>query len=152
MRQPEEEEENGGDGAGVMVGLAVDSDDDADDDNGSGGSGGGYEANVQAVKVIPALLPVAVVSNPPAGGAVKQEQKSEALNGRYTCPYCSKMFVHRWMMERHMISHTGAKPYSCSRCGNVFSLQSSVVRHLRTVHKDEVGTTDLSSLVVKVSN
>ena len=70
-------------------------------------------------------------------------------NAKYTCQWCHKRFVHKWMMDRHITSHTGARPYKCISCSRRFSLQSSAVRHVKNVHKSSVRGEDASSMVVK---
>jgi uncharacterized Zn-finger protein len=52
----------------------------------------------------------------------------------HKCTFCAKAFLHRWMLERHLTRHTGAQPYSCTKCGRRFSLQGSASRHVKNVH------------------
>ena len=67
----------------------------------------------------------------------------------HTCFACPKAFVNKWMLDRHILTHTGEQPYHCSICLRRFSLQASCLRHVRHVHKDAEGV--LSSYIVKVS-
>ncbi|CAO3702331.1 unnamed protein product [Rhizopus stolonifer] len=56
--------------------------------------------------------------------------------GKYYCPYCEKAFNRPSSLRIHTYSHTGEKPFICSKegCGRTFSVQSNMRRHLR-VHK-----------------
>ena len=67
----------------------------------------------------------------------------------HACFACPKAFVHKWMLDRHILTHTGEQPFACSICLRRFSLQASCLRHVRHVHKDAQGV--LGSYVVKVS-
>lgn len=37
-----------------------------------------------------------------------------------SCPFCQQNFTDRRYLVRHMIRHTGYKPYSCTHCGKYF--------------------------------
>ncbi len=78
-------------------------------------------------------------------------QQNKDLQPTYNCPFCAKPFHARWMLERHLPSHTGQRPYKCMRCERRFSLQSSAVRHVKNVHKNEDfdAEAEASSMVVK---
>lgn len=73
------------------------------------------------------------------------------LNSKFDCPFCGKSFVHRWMLERHQLTHSGQQPYKCNQCGRRFSVQSSAIRHVKNVHKNELAATKekVSDFIVK---
>ncbi|PIO22730.1 hypothetical protein AB205_0022320, partial [Aquarana catesbeiana] len=50
----------------------------------------------------------------------------------YSCPECGKCFVHKSSLNKHQRSHTGEKPYSCPECGKSFSDNSHFYRHQKS--------------------
>ena len=67
----------------------------------------------------------------------------------HACFACPKAFNHKWMLDRHLLTHTGEQPFACSICLRRFSLQASCLRHVRHVHKNVSGL--LGEYVVKVN-
>lgn len=53
-----------------------------------------------------------------------------------SCSICQKAFKERHKLKRHMMIHTGEKPYSCTYCGKAFSLEYNLNTHVR-VHTGE---------------
>lgn len=51
----------------------------------------------------------------------------------HSCFACTKVFTHKWMLERHMLTHTGEQPFACSICLRKFSLQASCLRDRKSV-------------------
>ncbi|CAL1579097.1 unnamed protein product [Knipowitschia caucasica] len=52
-----------------------------------------------------------------------------ASYGGFRCDQCGKTFTVKWRLISHQSVHTGAKPFSCSKCGTRFSRRDSCVRH-----------------------
>lgn len=49
-----------------------------------------------------------------------------------SCPFCNQKFTDRRYLVRHMIRHTGYKPYSCTHCGKHFYRE--IYCRLHSVH------------------
>ncbi len=90
-------------------------------------------------------------SPPPPPPTTSSQQQQQQQQPMFHCPFCAKPFHARWMLERHLPSHTGQRPYKCVRCERRFSLQSSAVRHVKNVHRGENfdAEAEASSMVIK---
>ena len=51
----------------------------------------------------------------------------------HMCTTCGKRFYSNTNLNRHMLIHTGDKPYECDVCGRRFNQKSSMVSH-KLVH------------------
>ncbi|KAK5980948.1 hypothetical protein GCK32_003567 [Trichostrongylus colubriformis] len=54
---------------------------------------------------------------------------------------CSKMerrYAHRYLLSRHLRSHTGSTPYACDQCGSQFATRERMRLHQRSIHMPEV--------------
>ncbi|KAF7237308.1 hypothetical protein EYD10_15975 [Varanus komodoensis] len=56
--------------------------------------------------------------------------------GRSVCPVCSKGFTRKSSLNRHLIIHTGEKPYKCSNCGKSFNRKTNLIAH-EVIHSEE---------------
>ena len=52
------------------------------------------------------------------------------------CQYCSKGFLNRSQLSRHMVVHTGERPWKCGRCGKTFQQKAHLTGHYGRVHLD----------------
>ncbi|BES99730.1 ZnF_C2H2 [Nesidiocoris tenuis] len=61
-------------------------------------------------------------------GTKKRSAYSLAPN-RVSCPYCSREFPWTSSLRRHILTHTGQKPYKCDSCPLLFTTKSNCDRH-----------------------
>ncbi|KAM9332182.1 ras-responsive element-binding protein 1 [Pholidichthys leucotaenia] len=84
------------------------------------------------------LKPVASVATTTAATAVPPSKgKKNAYSNsvqKMTCPYCPRVFPWASSLQRHMLTHTGQKPFPCPKCDAFFSTKSNCERHLLRKH------------------
>lgn len=54
---------------------------------------------------------------------------------RSKCPECHKDIVGS--LKRHLLTHTGDRPYKCSCCGHGFNQSANCARHIRALHHNQ---------------
>ncbi|EZA51198.1 Ras-responsive element-binding protein [Ooceraea biroi] len=64
----------------------------------------------------------------------KKSAYSMAPN-RVICPFCQRPFPWTSSLRRHILTHTGQKPYQCAHCSHHFTTKSNCDRHLLRKHK-----------------
>ncbi len=64
-------------------------------------------------------------------GSVGAKKKSaySAAPHKISCPYCSRKFPWTSSLKRHILTHTGDKPYKCASCPLLFTTKSNCDRH-----------------------
>ena len=59
---------------------------------------------------------------------------NKKISNAYSCADCRKTFCTPSKLERHKMSHTGVKPFSCDICFKSFNQKIHLQNHMRTVH------------------
>ncbi|XP_075045974.1 zinc finger and BTB domain-containing protein 40 isoform X2 [Mixophyes fleayi] len=54
----------------------------------------------------------------------------------HPCPSCEKIFSAPSLLERHIVTHVGGKPYNCEICDKAYQQLSGLWYHNRTHHPD----------------
>lgn len=65
------------------------------------------------------------------------DQANDHLSKSMKCDYCDKLFPpgSMYMYKRHVVIHTGEKPYNCDICSKAFSDKSNLKYH-KLIHSD----------------
>jgi len=63
--------------------------------------------------------------------SIQQKQLKKAKN---MCGYCGKVFQNNSRLERHIRSHTGERPFSCTLCGDRFKQKCHLTVHMKRHH------------------
>ncbi|KAJ2941067.1 hypothetical protein O0L34_g13196 [Tuta absoluta] len=53
---------------------------------------------------------------------------------KYPCPMCDKIFDRQHILKSHIRTHTGERPYQCSKCPAAFSQAGILGTHMKLVH------------------
>ena len=62
---------------------------------------------------------------------------SGSKNKLFTCIECSYSSGHKSHYTRHLLTHTGQKPFVCKMCDKGFSEKGKLVVHIRALHTGE---------------
>ena len=52
--------------------------------------------------------------------------------GTFPCEFCDKVFVNRYHLQSHLVTHTGERAFDCRHCGKSFGRKSTLRAHMTT--------------------
>ncbi|XP_003787896.1 zinc finger protein 831 [Otolemur garnettii] len=79
------------------------------------------------VNIVGALPVLSPGLGPPLGSPGKLRNA-----GKHLCPHCGRDCLKPSVLEKHIRSHTGERPFPCATCGIAFKTQSNLYKHRRT--------------------
>ncbi|XP_071757701.2 transcription factor HIVEP3 [Centroberyx gerrardi] len=77
---------------------------------------------------------------PEGGGPSKRGEKKPQKPGKYVCTYCGRPCAKPSVLQKHIRSHTGERPYPCAPCGFSFKTKSNLYKHRKShAHRIKAG-------------
>ncbi|PGH03952.1 hypothetical protein GX51_03789 [Blastomyces parvus] len=64
-------------------------------------------------------------------GTTKTAIPAKDADGKFPCPHCNKTYLHAKHLKRHLLRHTGDRPYMCVLCKDTFSRSDILKRHFQ---------------------
>ncbi|XP_054248051.1 zinc finger protein 831 [Indicator indicator] len=87
----------------------------------------GQTLTLNIVSTLPVLSPPNSCVNASIGSPGKSKKA-----GKYICKHCGRDCLKPSVLEKHIRSHTGERPFPCTICGIAFKTQSNLYKHRRT--------------------
>ncbi|OJJ46686.1 hypothetical protein ASPZODRAFT_2002042 [Penicilliopsis zonata CBS 506.65] len=73
----------------------------------------------------------APITNGVNGTAKSTTIPAKDADGKFPCPHCNKTYLHAKHLKRHLLRHTGDRPYMCVLCKDTFSRSDILKRHFQ---------------------
>ncbi|XP_066538636.1 transcription factor HIVEP3 [Hoplias malabaricus] len=107
-----------------------------------GPSGGSYSSSL-----LEASTQVSRVQRTPAQpsqevqeGTPSRRERRPQKPGKYVCTYCGRPCAKPSVLQKHIRSHTGERPYPCVPCGFSFKTKSNLYKHRKShAHRIKAG-------------
>lgn len=62
----------------------------------------------------------------------RKGEKKPPKPGKYECTYCGRLCAKPSVLQKHIRSHTGERPYPCPPCGFSFKTKSNLYKHRKS--------------------
>lgn len=73
-------------------------------------------------------------------GSPKRGEKKPQKPGKYVCSYCGRPCAKPSVLQKHIRSHTGERPFPCDSCGFSFKTKSNLYKHRKShAHRIKAG-------------
>nr|XP_023663432.1 transcription factor HIVEP3 [Paramormyrops kingsleyae]XP_023663433.1 transcription factor HIVEP3 [Paramormyrops kingsleyae]XP_023663434.1 transcription factor HIVEP3 [Paramormyrops kingsleyae]XP_023663435.1 transcription factor HIVEP3 [Paramormyrops kingsleyae]XP_023663436.1 transcription factor HIVEP3 [Paramormyrops kingsleyae]XP_023663437.1 transcription factor HIVEP3 [Paramormyrops kingsleyae]XP_023663438.1 transcription factor HIVEP3 [Paramormyrops kingsleyae]XP_023663439.1 transcript len=73
-------------------------------------------------------------------GAPPRRERKPQKPGKYVCTYCGRPCAKPSVLQKHIRSHTGERPYPCVPCGFSFKTKSNLYKHRKShAHRIKAG-------------
>lgn len=70
----------------------------------------------------------------------RRGEKKPQKPGKYVCTYCGRPCAKPSVLQKHIRSHTGERPYPCPPCGFSFKTKSNLYKHRKShAHRIKAG-------------
>ncbi|XP_059140511.1 uncharacterized protein LOC131928465 [Physella acuta] len=66
---------------------------------------------------------------------VKKKSHHKKKEKTNVCDVCGRGFAEKYTLNRHMLTHTHVKPFSCSKCNMSFSRSDGLAKHMAAGHR-----------------
>ncbi|XP_035606352.1 transcription factor HIVEP3-like isoform X1 [Oncorhynchus keta] len=74
------------------------------------------------------------------GSPSKRGERQLQKPGKYVCTYCGRPCAKPSVLQKHIRSHTGERPYPCVPCGFSFKTKSNLYKHRKShAHRIKAG-------------
>ncbi|XP_010772556.1 transcription factor HIVEP3 [Notothenia coriiceps] len=78
--------------------------------------------------------------NPEGVSSPRKGEKKPQKPGKYVCTYCGRPCAKPSVLQKHIRSHTGERPYPCAPCGFSFKTKSNLYKHRKShAHRIKAG-------------
>lgn len=105
-----------------------------------GPSGGSYSSScLKSSTPLPQGIPSCLSQDVKDGTTSRRERKPQKP-GKYVCSYCGRPCAKPSVLQKHIRSHTGERPYPCVPCSFSFKTKSNLYKHRKShAHRIKAG-------------
>ncbi|XP_026148837.1 transcription factor HIVEP3 isoform X2 [Mastacembelus armatus] len=88
----------------------------------------------------PGVPPQSSQEGPEVVSSPRKGEKKPQKPGKYVCTYCGRPCAKPSVLQKHIRSHTGERPYPCAPCGFSFKTKSNLYKHRKShAHRIKAG-------------